>query len=52
MCKRTTNTKSDEAEDFMQIVHARSTSSSNLLGRRVSTLGLDLGAIESSVAIF
>ena len=47
MCNRTTNIKSDEAEDFMQIVHARSTSSSNLLGRRVATLGLDLGAIES-----
>ena len=47
MCDRTTNTKSDEAEDFMQIAHAGSTSSSNLLGRRVATLGLDLGAIES-----
>ncbi len=31
----------------MQIIHARSTSSSNLLGRRVATLGLDLGAIEN-----
>ena len=47
MCNRTTNAKSDEAEDFMQIVHARSTSSSNLLGRRVATLVSDLAAIES-----
>ena len=31
----------------MQIVNAGSTSPGNLLGRRVATLGLDLGAIES-----
>ena len=31
----------------MHIVNARSASPSNLLGRRVAALGLDLGAIES-----
>jgi len=31
----------------MHIVNARSTSPSNLLGRRVAAMGLDLGAIES-----